>query len=44
MSAFIWFVLGFAVAQFVGMVTTTSPARAAENLRAWGRVVWPRRT
>ena len=41
MDGFIWFITGFAVAQFIGLITTTTPEKAAENLIKWGRLIWP---
>jgi hypothetical protein len=35
-----YFVLGFAFALLLTMVTTTTPAQARENLRAWKALIW----
>jgi hypothetical protein len=35
MADIAWFASGFAVAMLVGMITTTTPAKAAVNLAAW---------
>jgi len=34
-TAMEWFILGFLVAMFLNMITTTPPQRARENLSAW---------
>jgi hypothetical protein len=35
MDALFYFVLGCFVATFIGLVTTTTPKQAMDNLRAW---------
>lgn len=35
-----WFVYGFLTAQVIYLLTTTTPARAVENLRDWLSVIW----
>jgi hypothetical protein len=38
MQMLIGFIAGFFVATFIGLVTTTTPDQAKENLREWARL------
>jgi uncharacterized membrane protein YedE/YeeE len=44
MEAFFWILIGFVIAQLVGLFTTTTPETAAENLRKWRYALWHRRS
>lgn len=35
MGAVGWFLIGFFVAQAIGLITTTTPERAKQNLQEW---------
>jgi hypothetical protein len=38
MEKLYWFSIGFTVSQFVGLILTTTPEKARQNLRDWARL------